>query len=129
MKLKPSKCSLCQRNVEFLGHVVSEDGIAMQDEKISAIRDWPPCRNVTKHGNADGLSRKPSDERTNDESEEETDAEVFVVRKDEACTTDLVGEDLRQRQRKDAEIGAIVNFRLASDEAPKNEENLNEVRI
>ena len=78
----------------------------------------------TKHGNADGLSQKPSDESTNDESEEEeeTDAEVFVVRKDEARTTDLVGEDLRQRQRKDAELGAIVNFRLASDEAPKNEE-------
>ena len=34
----------------------------------------------------------------------------------------MVGEDLRQRQRKDAELGAIVNFRLASDEAPKNEE-------
>ena len=45
-----------------------------------------------------------------------------MVRKDEARTTDLVGEDLRQRQRKDAELGAIVNFRLASDEAPENEE-------
>jgi len=48
LKLKPSKCSLFQRSVEFLGDVVSENGIAMQDEKISAIRDWPPCRNVTE---------------------------------------------------------------------------------
>jgi len=48
LKLKPTKCSLCRRSVEFLGHVVSEDGIAMQDEKISAIRDWPPCRNLTE---------------------------------------------------------------------------------
>ena len=56
LKLKPSKCSLCQRNVEFLGHVVSEDGIAMQDEKISAIRDWPPCRNVTEMRAFMGLS-------------------------------------------------------------------------
>ena len=56
LKLKPSKCSLCQRNVEFLGHVVSEDGIAMQDEKISAIRDWPPCRNVTEVRAFMGLS-------------------------------------------------------------------------
>ena len=46
LKLKPSKCSLCQRSVKFLGHVVSEKGITMQDEKISAIRDWPPCRNI-----------------------------------------------------------------------------------
>jgi len=48
LKLKPSKCSLFQRSVEFLGHVVSEAGIAMQKEKIAAIRDWPPCRNLTE---------------------------------------------------------------------------------
>ena len=48
LKLKPSKCSLCQRSVEFLGHVVSEAAIAMQEENISAIRDWPPCRNLTE---------------------------------------------------------------------------------
>ena len=40
LKLKPSKCSLCQRSVDFLGHVVSEQGIAMQDAKISAITEW-----------------------------------------------------------------------------------------
>ena len=48
LKLKPSKCSLCRRSVEFLGHVVSEDGIAMQEEKISAVPDWPPCKTVTE---------------------------------------------------------------------------------
>ena len=47
LKLKPSKCSLCQQSVQFLGHVVSEKGITMQDEKISAIRDWPPCRTIS----------------------------------------------------------------------------------
>ena len=47
LKLKLSKCSVFQRNVEILGHVVSNAGIAMQEE-ISAIRDWPPCRNLTK---------------------------------------------------------------------------------
>jgi len=56
LKLKASKCSLCQRSVEFLGHVVSAEGIAMQDEKISAIRDWPPCRNVTEVRAFMGLS-------------------------------------------------------------------------
>jgi len=48
LKLKPSKCSLFQRSVEFLGHVVSEAGIAMQEDKIAAIRDWPSCRNITE---------------------------------------------------------------------------------
>jgi len=46
LKLKPSKCSLCQRSVDFLGNVVSEQEIAMQDAKISAITEWPPCRTV-----------------------------------------------------------------------------------
>jgi len=36
--------------------VVSEDGIAMQDEKIAAIRDWPPCRNATEVRAFMGLS-------------------------------------------------------------------------
>ena len=46
LKLKTSKCSLCQRQVEFLGHIVSGSGIAMQPEKIKAIRTWPECRSV-----------------------------------------------------------------------------------
>jgi len=48
LKLKPAKCSLFQHEVEFLGHVVSAEGIAMQDEKVAAIRDWPPCKNVSE---------------------------------------------------------------------------------
>jgi len=39
LKLKPSKCFFCQRNVEFLGHVVSEKGLAMQPSKIEAINE------------------------------------------------------------------------------------------
>ena len=35
---------------------MSEDGIAMQDEKIAAIRDWPPCRNATEVRAFMGLS-------------------------------------------------------------------------
>ena len=48
LKLKPTKCSLFRRSVAFLGHVVSEKGIAMQTEKVQAIRDWPPCRNLNE---------------------------------------------------------------------------------
>jgi len=72
-------------------------------------------RTETKHGNAGGLSRRPP-------TEVETNAEVFVIRTDEGDTSDLVGEDLRLRQKKDADLGAIVNIRLASDEFPNNEE-------
>ena len=36
LKLKPTKCKLLQRRVGFLGHVVSEEGIAMNPEKIKS---------------------------------------------------------------------------------------------
>ena len=47
LKLKPSKCFLCQCSVEFLGHVVSEKGLTMQSSKIEAINNWTSCRDVS----------------------------------------------------------------------------------
>ena len=46
LKLKPSKCVLFQKKVNFLGHVVSEEGIATDPNKISAIEKWPTPRNA-----------------------------------------------------------------------------------
>ena len=45
LKLKPSKCSLFQTSVKFLGHVVSKRGIACDPDKIDCVRDWeiPKC--------------------------------------------------------------------------------------
>ena len=40
LKLKPSKCSLFQRKVSFLGHVISEKGIECDPDKTSAISAW-----------------------------------------------------------------------------------------
>ena len=42
LKLKPSKCSLCQKTVHFLGHVVSQDGITTDPAKTDSIFAWPP---------------------------------------------------------------------------------------
>ena len=56
LKLKPSKCFLCQRSVEFLGHVVSEKGLTMQSSKIEAINDWTSCRDVSEVRAFMGLS-------------------------------------------------------------------------
>jgi len=41
LKLKPSKCQLLQKHVAFLGHIVSEDGVSTDPEKVRAITDWP----------------------------------------------------------------------------------------
>jgi hypothetical protein len=41
LKLKPKKCTLFQEQVEFLGHTVSHDGIRCNQDKISAVNNWP----------------------------------------------------------------------------------------
>ncbi|VDI53522.1 Hypothetical predicted protein [Mytilus galloprovincialis] len=41
LKLKPAKCIFFQKQVRFLGHIVSEEGISTDLEKTKAIDDWP----------------------------------------------------------------------------------------
>lgn len=41
LKINPKKCLLLQRDVKYLGHVVSELGITTDPEKIAAVKDWP----------------------------------------------------------------------------------------
>jgi len=41
LKLSPRKCVLCQREVKYLGHVVSEEGISPDPGKIEAVKSWP----------------------------------------------------------------------------------------
>ncbi|KAL5004068.1 hypothetical protein ScPMuIL_017524, partial [Solemya velum] len=46
LKLSPEKCTLLQREVTFLGHVVSEHGISTDPRKTEAVRNWVVPRNV-----------------------------------------------------------------------------------
>ena len=48
LKLKPSKCHLFKKEVEFLGHVISSDGVLPNPANIQKILDWPTPRNVTE---------------------------------------------------------------------------------
>ena len=41
LKLKPSKCSFFRKSVQFLGHVVSENGIHTDSDKIAVVKIWP----------------------------------------------------------------------------------------
>jgi hypothetical protein len=38
---KFDKCDFYQRKIQYLGHVISEDGIAVDPEKIKEIMEWP----------------------------------------------------------------------------------------
>ena len=48
LKLKPSKCSLFQSEVRYLGHVVSKDGVSADPDKVSAVADWPIPKCLTE---------------------------------------------------------------------------------
>ena len=41
IRLKPSKCSFACSEVEYLGHVVSRDGIRPDPSKINAVKEFP----------------------------------------------------------------------------------------
>ena len=41
LKLKPNKCSFCQEEVHFLGHIVSATGIRADPGKINLVENWP----------------------------------------------------------------------------------------
>ncbi len=45
---KSSKCEFFQQKISFLGHVVSGDGIAMEEGKVTAIKEWPVPTNITE---------------------------------------------------------------------------------
>jgi transposase InsO family protein len=41
LKLKPSKCKLFRSRVNYLGHVISSEGIEADPDKTEAIHNWP----------------------------------------------------------------------------------------
>jgi hypothetical protein len=42
------KCSFCLDKVVFLGYVVSAKGIAVDEEKVKAVKEWPTLKSITE---------------------------------------------------------------------------------
>ena len=42
----PDKCQFLRHEVNFLGHVVSRNGVSMQQHKVEAVRQWPVPQSV-----------------------------------------------------------------------------------
>ncbi|GFY13442.1 retrovirus-related Pol polyprotein from transposon 17.6 [Trichonephila clavipes] len=40
LKLSPFKCHLFRREVTYLGHIISAEGVRTDPDKISAVKDW-----------------------------------------------------------------------------------------
>jgi hypothetical protein len=45
---KLSKCTFYQKQIHYLGHIVSEGGIAVNPKKIEAIKSWPIPTHISK---------------------------------------------------------------------------------
>jgi hypothetical protein len=44
LKLQPAKCQLLQREIEYLGHMVSAKGKAPVPGYVQVVKDWPMPR-------------------------------------------------------------------------------------
>ena len=46
LKLKPAKCHFARKELEYLGHVVTHEGLKTNPRLVDAVKEFPPPRNV-----------------------------------------------------------------------------------
>ena len=46
LKLKPSMCEFLKKRIKYLGHIVSEEGVSTDTQKVEAVLNWPVPKTV-----------------------------------------------------------------------------------
>lgn len=41
LKLSPKKCQFLMKKVKYIGHIISEEGVQADPDKINKVKDWP----------------------------------------------------------------------------------------
>ena len=57
LKLKPAKCHMFRKKVNYLGHVISEHGIEADPAKIEVVKKWPIPQTIQELRSALGFFR------------------------------------------------------------------------
>ena len=53
-----SKCEFSKKKIKFLGHLVSEEGVEVDPEKVEAIRKFPAPKNITELQRFNGMTNQ-----------------------------------------------------------------------
>eukprot|EP00795_Rhopilema_esculentum_P016067 gene16067-7417_t len=134
--LRKDKCSFLQTSVEYLGNIISREGIHPSPKKIEAIKKIPEPKNVTelrsflgmptaKHGIADGLSRLPCGF---DPQFESGHALVDLVEYEVFGTLPVSAEDVKDASRRDALLSSVIDDVCKGRKVSKNL-NFKEVEV
>jgi len=47
LKLQPTKCHFFRQSVEFLGHILTPQGLMPNTKQVASVKDFPVPQNVT----------------------------------------------------------------------------------